>query len=416
MTTVPGASLARPTTQWTFHELPARAVHLERRVALIWGLLMLNVLGSPVMPMVVHLPSTAEKMLTQGALLAALVLALTINPRVRVRPSLFLVLCSVLALTSLMASVRFVSIGTDYRAIRLLLFVVVLWLLTPWWGRADLTMLRVHLRILLVVVGSVVIGAVVAFHTAFATQGRLSGDLWPIPSTQVAHYAAVAVGIAVLAWMSGLVDRRWAVGIAAPCLAVLLLTHTRTALVTMCVGLLVGALSLVTTRRRARRVLVLTAVLAAVAALAFAPELTAWLSRGQSSQQLSELTGRTKAWSLVLADHRPETNKILGSGISDESIQGLAIDDTWLATYLDQGLIGDALVGSFLLVLMVSAVLRARGPPTAIAIFLIVYCMLASVTETGLGGATPYLLDLTVAASLLALPAPSTGSSPAPTQ
>ena len=33
------------------------------------------------------------------------------------------------------------------------------------------------------------------------------------------------------------------------------------------------------------------------------------------------------------------------------------------------------------------------------------YCLVASITETGLGDASPYLLELTVAASLLAAPA-----------
>jgi hypothetical protein len=34
----------------------------------------------------------------------------------------------------------------------------------------------------------------------------------------------------------------------------------------------------------------------------------------------------------------------------------------------------------------------------------IVYCLFASISESGLGGASQYLLDLTVAASLLTLP------------
>ena len=37
----------------------------------------------------------------------------------------------------------------------------------------------------------------------------------------------------------------------------------------------------------------------------------------------------------------------------------------------------------------------------AVAMFIIVYCAIASTTETGLGDVSPYLLDLTIAASLL---------------
>ena len=40
----------------------------------------------------------------------------------------------------------------------------------------------------------------------------------------------------------------------------------------------------------------------------------------------------------------------------------------------------------------------------AVAVFLVVYCTIASFTETGLGDASPYVLDLAVAASLLAVP------------
>ena len=39
------------------------------------------------------------------------------------------------------------------------------------------------------------------------------------------------------------------------------------------------------------------------------------------------------------------------------------------------------------------------------ALFLVTYCLIASITETGLGDASPYLLELIIAASLLAAPA-----------
>jgi hypothetical protein len=55
-------------------------------------------------------------------------------------------------------------------------------------------------------------------------------------------------------------------------------------------------------------------------------------------------------------------------------------------------------------VLLFIALTRPRGPARALALFLIAYCFLASFTETGMGEASPYLLDLTLAASLLAVP------------
>ena len=58
-----------------------------------------------------------------------------------------------------------------------------------------------------------------------------------------------------------------------------------------------------------------------------------------------------------------------------------------------------------IVLLLLAAVTHVRGPRRALALFIIVYAIVASVTETGLGDASPYLLDLAVAASLLASPA-----------
>jgi hypothetical protein len=60
-----------------------------------------------------------------------------------------------------------------------------------------------------------------------------------------------------------------------------------------------------------------------------------------------------------------------------------------------------------LLSLLLIAAFRPRGPTRALALFLLVYCLIASFTETGLGQASTYMLDLTIAASLLAPSAPA---------
>jgi hypothetical protein len=66
--------------------------------------------------------------------------------------------------------------------------------------------------------------------------------------------------------------------------------------------------------------------------------------------------------------------------------------------------VGDILEGAIFLLLLLTASFRPSGPTRAMALFLIVYCLVASFTETGMGDASTYLLDITVAASLLALP------------
>jgi len=76
-----------------------------------------------------------------------------------------------------------------------------------------------------------------------------------------------------------------------------------------------------------------------------------------------------------------------------------------VASYLDEGWFGVGLEVAALLLLVLVALTRRRGPCRAVALFLVVYCLVASFTETGLGDASPYLLDLVVAGALLAVPA-----------
>jgi O-antigen ligase len=380
-----------------------------RRVSLIWSLLFFNAL-IPAQGTFLPIPHRVAQLMTQGALFIALVLALTINPRMRIRPSWFLGLYTLLAITSLMMSVRLIGLGTAFRSFRLIGFLIVLWLLTPWWGRRDLLVLRTQIRCLLVIVGSVVLGLLVSPGHALA-EGRLVGALWPIPAPQVAHYAAELAGLTIVLWSCRLIAPRRALIVTVPAFLVLVLSHTRTGLVAMAVGLLVAGISLFLSRRRVRKTFA-TALIVVVIAIPASPLLASWLARGESGQQISQLTGRTKAWSAVLSTPRPATNLLLGDGLSNDSVvnssnpsmNGLPIDSSWISIYQDQGIVGEVLVGGMLLLLLLTALTRARGPTRALALFLIVYCLIAGTDESGLGGASQYLLDLTVAASLLRFP------------
>ena len=192
------------------------------RVGLAWCLLFFNVLGSGT-PSALRIPHSVMQVLTQGALGLALFLALTVNPRIRVRPNLLLSLYSLLAILSLMMSFRFVGLGTDYRAVRLAVFIAVLWLLTPWWGEGDHVLLRNQLRFLGLILASVALGAVVDHHRAF-TGGRLQDVIWVIPPTQTAHYAVELLCLTTLLSICGLVRRRPALLVILPSLTILLLT------------------------------------------------------------------------------------------------------------------------------------------------------------------------------------------------
>ena len=373
----------------------------DKRVALIWGALFLNVLAFAGAPTLLPIPGGIGQMLTQGALWIALGLALMVNPRAVMRPNAFMLILTLAAVVALMTSIHseFV-IGSTYRAIRYVTFLLVLWLLTPWWGRRDMLVLRCHRLCLALVLGSVVLGAALAPGAAFGG-GRLSGVVWPVPPPQVAHYAATMFGTTVLLWMCKVLTGRHAALIVIVSGVLLVATHTRTALIGLFAGLLVGGVSLFLGSARVRRTAVTSAGVAVLTFAIFANELRAWAVRGQDSAQITELTGRTKVWSAVMSQPRSMLETWFGSGLSNMSFNGLPIDSNWVATYQDQGRFGVALEAALFLLLLVTAISRARGPHKAISLFLIVYCLFASITEAGLDGPSPYFLDMAVAASLL---------------
>lgn len=259
---------------------------------------------------------------------------------------------------------------------------------------------------MLVVLSSVIIGLVLAPGKAFAQAGgrRLGGALWPIPPTQVAHYAAILTGLTVVLWFTKMLTSRWVALVVVGGCTILILTHTRTALVGLLLGILVAGLSLFASRKRVRRAFVVAFVVIGLGALSFAPFFTHWFTRGQSPQEIAELTGRSEVWSQLVASPRTEVHVLFGYGMSNDSFNGRSIDSSWLSTYDDQGLVGDMIIGSALVLLLVLALVSPRGPARAVALFLVVYCLIASYTETGLGDASTYLLDLSVAMSVLMAP------------
>jgi hypothetical protein len=379
----------------------ARERWVRHRVGAVWGLLVLNAIGYT--GLLVHIPSVVGKAITQGALPLALIVALTVNRRVIVRPNVFLCLVSLLVIEAILTSLQPQYFGTLYRTFRFAEFVAALWLLSPWWGRRDLLLVRCHLASLSVILGSVLLGLLVAPGHALA-EGRLSGALWSIPPTQVAHYAAVTTGLVVVLWLCRLLRGRVTLLVVIAAGIILLLTHTRTALVGLVAGILVAGLSLIVAKARVRKFFAAASVVVAIAIMTLSGVITTWLARGEGGKQLTELTGRTKVWGPLLALPRDKFQEIFGFGLSNNSFNGLPIDSNWLATYNDQGLFGVALWVTMLLFLFVTAYFQQRGAQRALALFLVTYCLVASFTETGLSQPSAYLLELTLAASLLVPP------------
>ncbi|MEV5437594.1 O-antigen ligase domain-containing protein [Streptomyces sp. NPDC052682] len=381
-----------------------------RAVGTVWGLLVLNTLGSAGAQTIVPLPRSLIQMVTMGALVAAFALALTLNPRLRVRPSAYLFLLTLLLVPSVISSADLGSgFGALFRCARLAVFVATLWLLSRWWD-GGLTFVRHHVRMYFAVLGSVAVGLAVSPGAALPELygGRLVGAVWPLTPPQIGQYAAVIIGLTVLLLLGRRTDKAGAAVVIVPSLVLLALTHTRTATLGLLIGLVLAIGSLVLTSAAARRFFAWAVLCAAVAAVALGSALQAWFLRGQSQENFSSLTGRAKVWHALLAAPRTTAEQLFGAGLGDKSFGGLPIDNSWLAVYQEQGLLGVALVAAFVVVLGTVALLRPPSLQRACAVFLISYCGIASYTEAGLGDASPYLLHLAVAASLLAAPAQAT--------
>jgi hypothetical protein len=385
---------------------------LRIRVGIVWGLVFLNVLtfykGTwNQLPLIVPIPSAIGQLLTQGSLPAALILAWTVNRRMVIRPSVFLTLLTLLLIEALISAINPNGhiIGTLYRTCRLAEFVGTLWLLSPLSERRDLLFVRCHLKALGVVLGSVLLGFMLAPGRALA-EGRLSGEFWPITPVQVADYSAVALGLVVVLWFCGEASGRVTLAAVSVTGIMLVLTHTRTEVIALVAGLLVAGLSMFTVRIRVRRLFASVAITVSLVAIAFGSVLTTWLARGENSQELTGLTGRTSEWASVVTAPRDWYQMLFGYGLSNKASHGLPIDSNWLAAYFDLGLLGVAIVAGFLLFVLVSAYFQPRSERRALALFLVTYLIITSYTETGLSDASMYLLELALAASLLIPPAP----------
>jgi hypothetical protein len=372
-------------------------------VSAIWILLLVNTVGfARSIDMVVPFPQQLAQVITMSSLFVAFGMALVVNRRMQFRPDAFLLLLSLLVVVSAVSSMSLeAGAGGWFRLLRFAVFVATIWLLTPWWGE-NLHFVRLTFKFLLVMLTLVVVGLLISPRSAmWGENGRLVGTIWPMHAPRVGQLAAVAIGLAVILWLTRQIDGRSAVvasGLGAVCL---LLSHTRTALVALVVGIFVTLVLLLTWSKRVRLTVSSTALVSIAAVALFWPWIEKWFRRGQDAGQLSNLTGRQVVWDAVLAEDRSDFHFLFGTGLGDKAFDGAAIDSSWLAVCLEQGYVGVAVVAAMLLCLSAAVVLRPPSPAVAFAAFLVAFCAVSSYTEVGLGDASTYLLYLALAASLL---------------
>jgi hypothetical protein len=112
---------------------------------------------------------------------------------------------------------------------------------------------RTHVLALSFVLFTVAAGLVVAPGLALPETygGRLVGAIWPLTPPQIGQYAATVAGLVIMLWLGRHITRTSALVVAIPAVALLLLSHTRTALLGLIGGLVVAIVSQVTTSARA---------------------------------------------------------------------------------------------------------------------------------------------------------------------
>ena len=373
----------------------------------MWGLLFFNVMTYTLEALESDSPSTSGR---QGpfelALGVALLLIVTANKKLLVRPNIFLILLTTMCLLSGHYEHPATSVFSSMiRWSRFVVFIGTLWLTTPWWGRRDFMILNFN------VVPSSCYRDRHCRVGILADQGIRERHRWTLGRDYLADSAdpggalpAMLVGMTVVLLLAGVSKSRWTGFLIVGAFGVLILTHSRTALIAMLAGILAGGLSLFLSRKRVRRAFVVSIVVVGIGALSFSPFITRWFARGENAQGLTNLTGRTIAWSAVLAQPRTEVNVLLGYGVSNEELSGVPIDSSWLSTYQ----IKVSWVMSFRdwcwFPFSSWRSSARRGPGRAVALFVVVYLAVESFAQDGLGQPSSDLLDLAVAMSLLMPP------------
>ena len=163
----------------------------------------------------------------------------------------------------------------------------------------------------------------------------------------------------------------------------LILTHTRTALIAMVGGLLVAGLSLIVARARVRRFFATAGVAVSIGVVTAAGVLTTWLARGRTRQELTSLTGRTDFWTWFSTCRAPGSRRSSVSACRTGQSMASRSTATGSLAYLQQGLFGVVLCAVMLLFLLVTAFFQPSGIRRALALFLITYCLIASFTQVG---------------------------------
>jgi hypothetical protein len=376
--------------------------HERRTAALVWILVFGSCLAWTGRPYyVIVLPPRVEQLGTAIAVVLAFWLALKLNPRLKLRGSWPVWLYALLPVVALMPALSGSAggLGTIARACRFLFALMALALIAPVWRSDPWVIVNAHTRALRLCVGAALISLAVGLGQN--GEGRLISQIPALQAPQVGQFAGLLAGMSLLQILSHSprlprCSLWFALGVIA-----LLLSKTRTPLIAGAVALGVGILLLAVSHSRAREVAVTVILLGPALYLVMEPAIQAFLTRGQGDELLSTLTGRTLAWARVHDFPRTGFQELFGIGYGDKSIDGLPIDNGYLATFHEAGKIGLVIVCTAMAVILLRAFAYPKAANRAMSIFLLTFVAIASYTETGIGDMSAYVMHVLLAGILL---------------
>jgi hypothetical protein len=236
---------------------------------------------------------------------------------------------------------------------------------------------------------------------------RLQGVIIPMLPPRVGEVGAILLGLALIGFVCKKLSFVPAAGLIGLGVVLVAASRTRTSAAAIAFGLV---LALVLTRKTwvGRLVSLGVPALIGIAFLTIG-SLHTWLLRGQGTQQISSLSGRTTSWQAVLDEKVSLQTAIIGHGLGNKrvllrrgegDIDVMAIDNSWLGLYWETGLAAVTIVGIALIVAWIS-VLRAPTPYVkACGALLLGYITAASLNESGLSDLSSMTVHLLVAAAV----------------
>ena len=220
---------------------------------------------------------------------------------------------------------------------------------------------------------------------------RLVGAFLPMMAPRVGEIGAILVGLTVILWTQRKLHLVLLLAAVSVGTGLIVFSHTRTAALALVLALLAAFLTCLGSPG-GRRGLVLM-ISASAAVLPFMPTVIAWALRGQETEQLQNLTGRTTAWDFILSQPYDPLLFWFGHGLGDKRIvlrrgQGdinvVPIDNSWLDAFWETGAIGTILVALAVLAALLYSLTTPGLAARAFAVFLMSYVMVSSVSESGL--------------------------------